>query len=136
MNFNLNLMRCGQRHCERTCAAILHLTDSREISMSPPRTLRDLASSKNTGTLALTVVAAALFAAVLWWASDYLREVAHGPQPATLTQLSKMGPDAFGRWFTVTAEVRPGHCCKPPPSAAGAAHRLPITSRWSETKPS
>jgi hypothetical protein len=74
-----------------------------------PLTLRELARGKNSVVLVLTMVAAALFAGVLWYVSDYLWRVAQGPESVTLTQLSRMGAEAFDRWFDVTAEVRPAH---------------------------
>lgn len=77
--------------------------------MRPPLTLRELASRKNSLILGLTVAATALFAGWLWYAADYLVRVYKGPEPVTLTQLMAMGSDDAGRWFDVTAEVRPGH---------------------------
>src|SRR5262249_55666477 len=35
--------------------------------------------------------------------------VAQGPEPVTLAELSQMGPEDAGRWFDVTADVRPDH---------------------------
>jgi hypothetical protein len=73
----------------------------------PPLTLRELARSKNSVVLVLTIVAILLFAGGLWYVSDYLWHVAQGPEPVTMTQLSRMGKEGVDRWFDVTAEVRP-----------------------------
>jgi hypothetical protein len=57
----------------------------------------------------MTIIAVIVFGGVLCYAFDYLRWVARGPEPVTLTQLSTMGAEAAGSWFDVTAEVRPVH---------------------------
>jgi len=75
----------------------------------PPLTLNELAWNRNSIALAMTMLAVILFGGVLWYASDYLRWVARGPEPVTFTQLSNMGTEAAGSWFNVTAEVRPAH---------------------------
>src|SRR5262245_15022545 len=59
--------------------------------------------------LGLTLAATAVFAGWLWYSTNYLWRVARGPEPATLAELAQMGPEGAGRWFEVTADVRPGH---------------------------
>ena len=80
--------------------------------MRPPLTLRTLASRKNSLTLGLTIAATAAFVGWLVYAYDYLGRVYNGPEPVTQTQLAELGPEAFGRWFDVTAEAKPGHLLK------------------------
>jgi len=74
-----------------------------------PLTLHQLANKKNSVVLALTIVAAGLFAVFLWFVSNHIRRVAFGPVPVTVTELSKMGVEAAPKWFDVTAEVKPSH---------------------------
>jgi hypothetical protein len=73
-----------------------------------PLTVRELAGRRNMLILGLTLAATAVFAGWLWYSTNYLWRVAQGPEPATLAELTQMGPEGAGRWFEVTADVRPG----------------------------
>ncbi len=80
--------------------------------MRPPMTLRQLASRMNGLRFGLLAVAAVAFIGWHIYAYQYLLEVIHGPQPITLTELTKIEPVDHMRWFAVTGEVRPGHLLK------------------------
>ena len=71
-----------------------------------------------------------LLAGWLWYATDDLMPDYQGPEPVTLTQLMAIGPQASGRWFDVTAEVKPRR------SSAGdaASGHLQIVARACPTK--
>jgi hypothetical protein len=93
-----------------------------------PLTLQELAWNRNSIALAITVLAVIAFGGVLFYAHDYLRWVVRGPEPVTFTQLSKMGAEAAGSWFEVTAEVRPVHVLQT--TSHGRRGRTTITNHF------
>ncbi len=80
------------------------------MSMRPPLTVRELVSRMRGIALAITIGAILLFAGVLVVSRDYIERVIHGPEPMTLTQLSKAeSATLYGRWLDFTAEEAPKH---------------------------
>jgi hypothetical protein len=76
----------------------------------PPLTLERLVRPHNRRMMLLVAVLASAFVGWLYWMGDTFLKIYNGPEPVSVGQLLAMKPeDAAGRFFDVTAEVKPAH---------------------------